>query len=139
MNKYIKYTLIAFIIIAIAAFSVWKFMWSKDHRTAEGEKPVATLTATQLYVAYENDEATSNTSYLDKTIQVSGKVMELASEPNGTTVVLLETQSALGAVSCSFSPVNGKPAELNISTEQVITLKGICKGFAMDVVIEHCS
>jgi hypothetical protein len=126
-------------VIALGGFSIWKFVWNKDHRTAEDEKPIATLSAAALLTEYETDEAASNAKYLNKTVQVGGTVNSVTKEETGSIVVLLTTESMMGFVSCTFSSVNGKPSEVDVKEGDQINVKGICSGYTMDVVLEQCS
>lgn len=139
MKKSFKIVLVVILVIALGGFSIWKFVWNKDHRTAEDEKPIATLSAAALLTEYETDEAASNAKYLNKTVQVGGKVNSVTKEETGSIVVLLTTESMMGFVSCTFSSVNGKPSEVDVKEGDQINVKGICSGYTMDVVLEQCS
>jgi tRNA_anti-like len=139
MKKSFKIALIAVVVLAVGAFSFWKFVWNKEHRTAEDEKPVASLTAAALYTEYETDEAASNAKYLNKTVQVSGSVSEVTKDETGTIVVLLATESMMGVVSCTFSSLDGKPVNVEIKEGDQINVKGICSGYTIDVVLEQCA
>lgn len=139
MKKSFKIVLIILVIIALGAFAAWKFVWNKDHRTAEDEKPVATVTASALFTEYETDETASNAKYLNKTVQVGGTVSGVTKDESGTIVVLLATESMMGVVSCTFSSTNGKPIEVEVKEGDQINVKGIVSGYAMDVVLEQCS
>jgi hypothetical protein len=139
MKKSFKIVLVVILVIALGGFSIWKFVWNKDHRTAEDEKPIATLSAAALLTEYETDEAASNAKYLNKTVQVGGTVNSVTKEETGSIVVLLTTESMMGFVSCTFSSVNGKPSEVDVKEGDQINVKGICSGYTMDVVLEQCS
>jgi hypothetical protein len=139
MKKSFKIILVVLVVLAIGAFSVWKFVWNKEHRTAEDEKPVASLTASALYIEYETDEAASNAKYLNKTVQVSGTVSQVTKDDTGTIVVLLATESMMGVVSCTFSSLDGKTANAEVKEGDQIKVKGICSGYTIDVVLEQCA
>jgi hypothetical protein len=137
-RKNLSILLIVILVAGVGAFGIYKYM-NKPHRTSENEKPVATLTASALFNEYEADEQKSNALYLDKTIQVSGTIQEQTTEPSGNVVALLTTESMMGTVSCTFTPVDGKPQTIP-ADGQSITLKGICKGYnSIDVIIEQCT
>jgi hypothetical protein len=139
MKKSFKIAIIALIVLALGAFSVWKFVWNKDHRTAEDEKPVAVVTASALLNEYETDEAASNAKYLNKTVQVGGSVSSVTKDESGTVVVLLATESMMGTVSCTFSALDGKPVSVDVKEGDQINVKGICSGYTIDVVLEQCA
>ncbi|MDZ4822640.1 MAG: hypothetical protein SH856_04210 [Flavobacteriales bacterium] len=120
--------------LAIVGGAIGYYLWNKPHREAAGEKAVATLTADELLSQYEADETASNTKYIDKVVEVSGKVSVAETDAAGNAVVQLETSSPMGVVHCTYSP-----GEKSSAAGTEITLKGICSGFLSDVQLTKCS
>lgn len=119
----------------LGAFIAYK-MYNKPHVNVADEKADITLTANKILSDFTTDEATANSKYLDKIVQVNGKVIRVAIE-NGKGIVTLKTNDDFGSVICHLTPEESK----NISTikeHQEITLKGICTGFLMDVILVKC-
>lgn len=95
-----------------------------------------TLTAPELMAAFNTDETAANAKYLDKVVAVSGKVIE-ATTNGEATVVSLEAEDALGAISCELDRFS-KQNRMTFSPGEQITLKGMCTGKTMDVVLVQC-
>ncbi len=111
------------------------YAWNKPKRTSEDEKPAAALAAADLFQQFSENETNANTAYLNKVVEVSGKITLIDTDAAGLEVVYLETADMLGTVSCTFS----KDKNSNASPGQEIKIKGICDGFLTDVVLKECS
>ena len=97
-----------------------------------------TISSVELYNDFALDEESSNTKYLDKVIEIEGKVVEISKDESGNVNVYLATdEDAIGQVSCSFTSKNGKQA-LKLSKGSIVKLKGQCSGYLFDVVINNC-
>ena len=121
-----KYFFLILLAIAIIGGCIVFYLYNKPHRTAEDEKPSATLTAGELYGAFQAGEAEANKKYLKKVVQVSGVVEGITTDNKGATVINLSTASEdAGIVSATF-PADKKPT---VELGGNIALKGICSGY----------
>jgi hypothetical protein len=91
------------------------------------------ITADELYDAFDIDENAATLKFEDKIIEVSGEVLRIRENEYGFVVVLKAENSMTGGVNCSFRE---KPEE--IEEGQLVTVKGLCQGFLMDVVLNNC-
>lgn len=121
-----KYILIALITIAAIGGGIGYYQWNKPHKTAEDEKPAATLTAEELYAAFSTAETESNGKYLNKVLQVSGTVESITTDNKGATVINLTGSAEEGGIVSASFPAEKKP---NAAQGANITLKGICSGY----------
>lgn len=87
------------------------------------------IDASSLLSAFEDDEISANTKYLDKVIEVNGAV-EKKEIKDGKLTAYLETGNPLSNVIFQFENQDEKIIE-----GEQITLKGICTGYLMDVVM----
>ncbi len=71
-------TFIAIALIAGGAFVYYQF--NKPHRDFSDEKAAFTLQAEALVKAYQNDEALSDSLYVDQLIAVQGEIIELKNQ-----------------------------------------------------------
>ena len=127
-----KILIVILLLIAIGG-AIGIYQWNKPKRTADDEKPAATLTAEDLFNQFATNEAAANTSYLNKIIQVNGKVLTF--EKSSTEfVIYLETSDVLGTVSCTLIP----GTEITATEGSDVTIKGICTGYLTDVVLTQC-
>ena len=125
--KKILYAIITLILIAVG---VGVYLWNKPHRTAEDEKPFATLTAGALFTEFATDEQATWGKYKDKVIQISGEVQSISVDASGNTQIVLKTADEMNTVSVTL--MNGATAT-GFEPGTMIDVKGICNGFLNDI------
>jgi DNA/RNA endonuclease YhcR with UshA esterase domain len=128
-----------FIIIAIlmvGGVATGIYLWNKPHQNMQRATADLTLTAAELMAAFNTDENAANTKYLDKVVAVTGKVAT-ATTTEGTTVVSLEANDDFGVVSCELDKLS-KHKRTTFSQGEEVTLKGVCVGKTLDVVLVRC-
>ena len=124
-----KILLLLLVAIAIAA-GVGMYLWNKPHRTAEDEKPFATVTASELFTQLATDEAGSWAKYKDKVIQISGEVETISTDASGNTHVFMKTDTDMSTVSVTLMAGAKAPVQ---EAGTIIHVKGICNGFLNDI------
>jgi hypothetical protein len=126
MKKILLLLLFAATIAAIIGY----YLWNKPHRTADDEKPYATLTASQLFTEFATDEEASWAKYKDKVIQISGEVETISTDASGNTQVVMKTDTEMSTVSVTLMAGATAPAQ---EAGTMIEVKGICNGFLNDI------
>jgi uncharacterized protein YxeA len=124
-----KILLLLLVAIAIAA-GIGMYLWNKPHRTAEDEKPFATVTASELFTQFATDEAGSWAKYKDKVIQISGEVETISTDASGNTQVVMRTDTDMSTVSVTLMAGAKAPVQ---EAGTIIHVKGICNGFLNDI------
>ncbi len=127
-KKQIKIVIaIAFIVIALG--SVYAYTeFNRKATSTEDLKSEFNTSAAELIVEFEKDNKTSNTKYLNKTIEVTGHI-KTVEDQLGTTIVLGDSILST-SIRCSMdSSFRNKTSFTN---GQVITIKGIYTGFNAD-------
>jgi hypothetical protein len=132
-----KKILIYGLVLALIAASVGFYLYNKPHQNMNRAKSDLSLSATELFTDFENDEANANTKYLDKIVEVQGIVKEISTDETGTTSVTLESGSDMFGVICQMDNLTDHKRTAFQKGEEV-TLKGICTGVLMDVVLVRC-
>ncbi|PZX64429.1 OB-fold protein [Hydrotalea sandarakina] len=127
MKKTLKYFLIALLVVAIVATGFVIYVYNKPHRNVANEKAV-TLTAEQLYQAFKDNEQHANQLYLDKAIELTGRIAQITTNQQGQTVIDFNTADSLVTINCTF-----KEAPQNIKVGDSIHFKGICTGYIPDM------
>ena len=94
------------------------------------------VTSESLYRDYKN-EADANGKYLGKLLEVSGAVDQTGESTTGEPYVILHGGDPLGVVWCQFSGESQEQAR-RIKTGQTITLRGICLGKGINVMLHEC-
>lgn len=123
--------------LAIIGSIVGYQMYNKPHEDIRSAQADVDIQATALFSAYEADENTANTEYLDKKIQVSGTVMKVETDDAGKVGVTLNAGGMLGGVVCKLDDL-AEHKRTEFAEGEEVTFKGICTGMLMDVVLERC-
>jgi hypothetical protein len=135
MSHKLPLILLFLILALVAAFVVWQYTFRKTSTSVDDQKTDLECTATELVTAFETDETAANALYLGKILEVSGTVEAVTEDSLGISVYLKD-QDALAGVMCSFDRQNVESALLLNGTQ--VTVKGLCTGYLMDVVLNKC-
>ena len=114
------------LVVAAAAF----YWYQKPRASLTNIKPAYTLSAKDLYTAFQQDERKANELYLEKVVQVTGTVDNV--QVTDTTISLLLSGEAMGGINCSVRKTDGGN-ETVPAKGAAATVKGRCVGFLMDV------
>ncbi len=133
MKKYFKYLIFLFAIGLVSGF----FIYNKPHQNIEKAKVDQSLTASKLFTEFEVDENAANQIYLDKIVEITGVVREVSADENGMTSLTLNTDNEMFGVICQLDNLT-KHKRTDFKKGEEITLKGICTGVLMDVVLVRC-
>ena len=130
-----KIILILSLLIFLGGFIANK-MYNKPHVNVAETSSDVSLEAVKIVDDFSSDEIMANTTYLDKIVQVSGIINSIKTE-NETVIVALAGNS-FGDVFCYLSE-ESKTKVNTLKEGQRVTLKGICTGFLLDVVLVKCA
>jgi hypothetical protein len=118
-------------LVCILMIGATAFYWYQKPRTSLNNiKPDYTLTAKELYEAFQQDETKANKQFIEKIIQVTGTVDNV--HVTDTTTSLVLSGGDLGGINCSVRKSNLKEQTTPVKGENV-KVKGRCIGFLMDV------
>ena len=121
-----KVLLLAAGIGLIAGLLLLYWIFNKPHRDVAKEMGI-TLSAQQLYDSFRTNEASANSQYLDKAIELTGTVADVSTNQEGQKVVNFSTNDPLVTINCTFKTDPG-----NLKVGDSITFKGICTGYIPD-------
>ncbi len=128
-------------VIVILLVSIGIFLgvqlYNKPHEDIASSNPAVSTTSEALFAEYSSNEETANENYLNKIIQVEGKVVDITFTENGGYILILKGDEMFG-VNCAFQP---EEAQILSSTNvgDNIVVKGICTGMLMDVSLSRCT
>ncbi|MAT53947.1 MAG: hypothetical protein CMN32_05660 [Saprospirales bacterium] len=131
-----KKLFLAILILGILGAAVGFYFYNKPLDAMAGQKADFKLTAEELFNAFENDEAAANAKYLDKVVEVRGKVLEVKPDEDGKTGILLDAGGMFG-VNCKLDDL-AEDQRQNFTEGEEVSLKCICTGKLMDVVLVRC-
>ncbi len=125
------------IVLALGAY-VYFFIYHKAHEDIYTAEPDITITAEELYMAFQEDELSANDTYLGKIIRVSGTVLEVEVENGGEiSAIRLDVGEILDGVVCEMDRVYLRETG-EIQPGDEITLQGVCTGYLEDVILNRC-
>ncbi len=133
MKKLIPYFL-AFVVLA-GGYGYYE--WNRPHQDLATAKEDVSIGANALLTAFESDENAANQLYLDKVIKVNGVIKSVEKSESGEITVILATDNDMSSVICNLNPDDTHPP--NMKAGQNVSLKGLCSGYLMDVVLERCA
>jgi hypothetical protein len=130
----IKKILLGALVLALLGGIYGYYQYNRGVESLENKKADIAMTGADLLKAFETNEAEANKSYLDKVIEIKGKVVkfEKSSEKNS---LYLETGNEMSSVICEME--NSQKND-NIKEGDVVSIKGKCTGYLMDVVLVQC-
>ncbi len=99
-------------------------------------EPAFRLDASALIKGFETDEPKANAKYADQTISVHGVAHAIQTTDTTATVFLNDGYSGTSVV-CQFGRESNKEIN-NLKKGDLVTIKGICSGYLMDVVMVRC-
>lgn len=127
-----KKVLIAVLLVIVAILISYWYVFNKPHRSVEDEVSIP-VTASQIFSDYNNNESQANALYLDKAISVTGEITEIKKNQENKMVLILKSGDPIFGVACTLKESSDK-----LKTGNQVTIKGICTGFASDVVLRDC-
>jgi hypothetical protein len=99
-------------------------------------KPAFELQASDFAKEFETNESKANAQYLDRPISVHGIIAALQ-QTDTSAVVFLNEGTSSTSVMCQFNNESNKEAR-KLKRGDSVTIKGICTGYLMDVVMVRC-
>lgn len=136
MKTYIKIALFFVSFIALSGILAALYMYNLKPGNMAKAKPDFILSATILQKAFEDNETTASTMYINKTLEVSGTIASVKPAANNVLNISLETGSVLSSVICTFPAITDAS---KFRAGEKITLRGQCSGFLMDVLLNNCA
>jgi hypothetical protein len=136
MKTYIKIALFIVTFIALSGILAALYMYNLKHTDMAKAKPDFVVTASVLQKAFEDDEASASTRYINKIIEVTGIIASVKPAENNILSISLVTGSAISSVICTFPAIDDHSKFI---AGHKITLRGECSGFLMDVLLNNCA
>jgi len=136
MKKNTKILLLLIVLGGMVGGSIGLYLWFKPVPDIESLETELSVPANDLFLAYEADENAANEKYLNKVVEVTGLVREVKTNEAGFPVVVLETDDMMFGVICEFESKNPLPKDVQVGA--LITIKGLCNGKLLDVVLNRC-
>ncbi len=131
MKKWIIAGLALALIIGVA---IGLYMYNKPLESMSGQEAEVTISAADLFQAFDTDEQKANTTFLGKVIEVSGTIESISTGDDTSTNILLNAGDVMGGVICRMD-LSSKDV---FQEGQQIALRGECTGKLLDVELARC-
>ncbi|HNS12214.1 MAG TPA: hypothetical protein PKM97_06330 [Bacteroidia bacterium] len=128
--------LISILILILAGIATGVYLFNKPRQSIMNATAVASLSASALVSEFEEDEAKSNELYLGKVIEVTGIIGSSSLDESGNLNITL-LGGDLAGVGCQLEK-NNNSGQKKLIVGETVTIKGICTGILMDVVLVDC-
>lgn len=135
MMKLLKFGLPLVLVGSLIAF---KFTQPKPPLDIHSAPTEVTISATNLYAEFEDNETAANATYAGKVIEVSGILSAVEKTDVGGYVLNLNADNPLGQITCNLA-LNEKIFSEGTAINQILTVKGVCTGYLFDVVIDNAT
>ncbi len=132
--KIVKLTLVV-LVVGIGAVIYGIRMYNKPHLDVSTHKAEYHIRAMALIRSFRENEQESNQLYLNKVLEVTGKVKSLTTD-NDETVIVLGVTDDPETVRCVMTGMREMPGRIKVGNE--ISIRGICTGYLLDVVLVRC-
>lgn len=126
------------VVVSIVSLGIGYYMYQMPPKNLSKIKPEKTVSADALMASFEENEDSANKAFLGKIIEVSGMVSGVVLNEDGSTQIMLESQSLMGGISCNFEREDAAKLRSDLESGHNVLIKGKCTGFLMDVVLERC-
>jgi hypothetical protein len=134
MSRNVVYTGLAVVLVAVIA---GLYFYNIGHKDLKNKTPDVVITTPELFKAYSADEEYANEIYMNKIVEVVGVLEKIEVNQDSSLNLILASGEPMGNVICTFeNPEAIKESSLKAGDN--ITVKGICKGMLLDVLLNNC-
>lgn len=136
-----KTTLWVLGIIGSVVLASFIYLYMAINRPASKElsmvENVERIDSYDLINFFKTDQSKANASLVEKVIEVEGVVENISYLNNRHTILLKSESFSQSFVMCDMSPM-GKQQITKITKGDTIALRGVCKGYLLDVIMLNC-
>ncbi|AMC11883.1 hypothetical protein Lupro_11670 [Lutibacter profundi] len=134
-SRYLKIAIGLFLIIVIA-FIFGINQYNKPHVNVRDSKVNYVFTPKKLVEEYLQNEMAATKKYADQILQIEGDSYSI-STLKGNSVITFKDTTSESSIICHLQPEENNKI-LKLKKDQYITVKGICTGYLLDVVMVEC-
>lgn len=129
-----KYIFSIFFSILITAVMIGYYQYNKPRQSLVNQPSAVSISASELYIAYQQNETAANLKFLGKVIEVSGK-LNIINNGDGSKIFSLATGFPGGEINFQLFD---KQMDPSFKKGKNIIVKGKCTGYLMDVNLVDC-
>lgn len=138
---WIKLFIAGIVVLIIAAFIIYFYVYNKPHQDYEKAKPEYVLTANELFDFYIDNQTDAEAKYNGKVLLITGILSSVEQSQDMIILNFSFTDGLFGeeGVRCTMLENHAEKAK-NLLAGTEVSVKGLCNGFTgSDVILEFCS
>jgi len=132
----LKYIILGILVIGLIGVGIGLKMFFKPHADINKLEAEYKVEAAQLLAEFQKEENVATAKYGEKVLEISGKLAAKSKMGNGTNLLILEDE--MQGISCQIDSVwaaSNQVAIQELETGKPVTVKGVCKGYLMEIKI----
>lgn len=137
MNHLVRNLLIIAVTLGVIGLLIGLYLFNKKDPDLSKVKPDYVIDVTSLVNEFSQDENSASAKYIDKVLDVKGPILAIEPTSDSTMNVTLGAENQMTGVICSFKDVTD-PSFQNINEGEIITIRGVCAGILMDILLNNC-
>lgn len=137
MKPAIRNLLLVVLLLAIIGAIFGIYLYTKKSPDLSKVKADYILKVSELVNEFNQDETTASAKYIDKIVEITGPVLTFEATSDSTMNVTLADKNQMSGVICTFNNITN-PALTEIKEGDIITIRGVCSGMLMDVLLNDC-
>jgi hypothetical protein len=137
MRPVIRNLLIFVIILGVIGGLIGLYMYNKKNPDLSKVKADYALQVSELVNEFNQDETSASAKYIDKVVEVTGPVASIETISDSTMNITLANVDQMSGVICTFHGIT-QPSSNEIKEGEIITVRGVCSGMLMDVLLNDC-
>jgi hypothetical protein len=114
---------------------VYQFI-NTSKRDVMMEKVAYKIGADELIDLFEKNETLANTNFVNKIVEVKGKIGEANKNQDDGLIIILKERDEIYGINCAFTNFNFKLDQFIVGDS--ICIRGIVQGYLDDVIINNC-
>ena len=132
-----KFTFISlfFIIVIIGLFFLLN-QYNKPSVDVANLEADLVINVDEILMDFQKDEEKANLKYTNNIIEVHGEISEISTVDGNATITLKDNEFDANVI-CNVQPMENKEA-LQLKKGDQVSLKGICTGYLLDVILVKC-
>jgi len=136
MSKKITKILLSAVFLLVIIGVAGYLLYNKPHRNIENSQAEYVISVQEIMSEFQANTQKASDKYIDNVIEIKGIAQSVNINEN-TVNIFLADDGAFFGVNCSFS---GDYVAIAKTVQQgdYITIKGECKGFIDDVILNNC-
>jgi len=142
-----KKILIGIVVVGVLGAGIGFYLKNKSVGGLENTTPDYTITATQLFKYFSEDEAGALKKYNNKVLLIGGTIQDVKPVNDSiASVLLFADESGLGTIKCGLGKEYVE-ASKKLNVDEAVKIKGVCSGISkvedfgiviLDIELSRC-